>query len=59
VCLTQRTHSCLGRIHNILIAAILHIVMSGEEHQELSQLMYELLRAIQLIRTVLHYEEYV
>ena len=58
-CLTQRTHCCLGRLHHILIASIPHIIMSEEEHQELSQLTYELLRAIQLIRTVVHYEEYV
>ena len=51
-CLTQCTHCSLGRIHHILIASIPHIVMSEEEHQEL-------LRALQLIRTVIHYEEYV
>ena len=58
-CLTQRIHCCLGRIHHILIAAIHHIIMSEEENQELFQLTYELLRALQLIRLVVYYEEYV
>jgi len=55
-CLTQRTHCCLGRIHHPLIATIHRINMTEEEHHDLSQQTYELLRALQLIRTVVYYE---
>ena len=50
-CLTQRTHICLGRIHHLLIAA-----MTEAEHNDLSQQAAELLRALQLIRTIIYYE---
>ena len=55
-CLTKRTHFYLGRIHHLLIVAIPRINMTKEEHHDLSQQTYELLRALQLIRTVVYYE---
>ena len=57
--LTKRTHCCLGRIHDLLIAAIPHISMAEEEHHDLSKQAHELLRALQLIRTVVYHEEHV
>ena len=44
-CLTQRIHCCLWHIHHLLIAAIPRINMT-EEHHDLSQQAYELLRAL-------------
>jgi len=54
-CLTQRTHCSIVRIHNLLIAAVPRIHMSEAEHNDLSQQATELLRALQLIRTVVYY----
>ena len=39
-----RTHCCLSRLHQVLIS-IVYIVMPVEEHREVSQLIYKLLRA--------------
>ena len=58
-CLTARTRCYLSRLHQILIATIPYIVMPAGEHSEISQLLYELLRATQMIRTVVQYDEYV
>jgi len=52
-CLTQHTHCCLWRIHHLLIATI---PRTEAEHNDLSQQASELLRALQLIRTVVYYE---
>ena len=58
-CLTSRTHCCLSRLHQILIAIVPYIVMPEGEHNENFQLLYELLRAAQMIRTVVQFEKYV
>jgi len=58
-CLTTRVHCCLGRIHQVLIAVVLYIGMPEREHREITQLLYELLRAIQLIKVVIQCEDYV
>ena len=54
-CLTQRIHCCIGRIHHLLIAAVPRIHMTEAEHNDLAQQAAELLRALQLIRTVVYY----
>jgi len=54
-CLTQRTHCCIGRIHHLLIAAVRRIHISEAEHNDLAQQAAELLRALQLIRTVVYH----
>ena len=56
VCLTQHTHLCLGRIHHMMITTVPRIPMTEAEHSDLSQQAVELLRALQLIRVVLHHE---
>jgi len=55
-CLTQCTHLCLGRIHHMMITAVPRIPMTEAKHIDLSQQAMELLRALQLIRVVLHHE---
>ena len=44
------TYCCLSRLHQILISVIPHVPMSPNEHSEVSQLTYEFLRAVQLIK---------
>ena len=58
-CLTTRVHCCLGCIHQIMIADVSYIGMPEGEHREIFQLIYELLRAVQLIQVVIQYEDYV
>ena len=41
---------CLSQIHQLLIASIPHIPLSAESHTDLSQLTYELLRTVNLLR---------
>ena len=54
-----RTHCCLNRLHQVLISIVPYIVMPAEEHREASELIYELLRATQLLRFNDPAEEYV
>ena len=44
-------HCCFNRLHQILISVIPYINMSPGEYNEVSQLTYELLRAVQQIRS--------
>jgi len=58
-CLTTRVHCCLGRIHQTLIAVVPYVNMPEGEHREVAQVLYEILRVMQLIRVVVQYETYV
>jgi len=49
-CMSARTHCCLSRLHQLLITVVPYITMPVETHHETSQLIYELLRAVQLLR---------
>ena len=44
------THFCLSRIHQILTSIIPYVPMSPGEHNEVSQLKYEFLRAAQQLK---------
>ena len=51
-CLTTRVHCCLGLINQVLIVVVPYIGMPEGEHRKIAQILYELLRAVQLIRVV-------
>ena len=53
------THCCFSRLHQILISVIPYIQMSAGEHHAVSQLTYELLRAIQQIKSTADLESFV
>ena len=57
--LTMFTHCCLGRLHHIFISVAPYIRMHAENYHEVAQLLTELLRAIQLLKTNSSYESYV
>jgi len=42
---------CLNKIHQILISIVPYINMSPSEHHEVAQLIYELLRATQCLKS--------
>ena len=58
-CMSVRVHCCLRRFHQVLITIVPYIIMPVETHHEASQLIYELLRAAQLLRPNAPVEEHV
>jgi len=45
------SHCCLSRIHQVIISIIPRVSIPLAEHSEVSQLVYELLRAIQQFKS--------
>jgi len=56
---TVLTYCCLDRLHQVLISIVPYIEMPVEEHHDASQLIYELLRVIQLLRSNISVESQV
>ena len=44
--LTTINYQCLSSMHNIIIATLPYIVMPSQNHEDLAQMAYELLRTI-------------